>query len=80
MIKQRKAQETTDVRSILQPSILSFLAEIQTIQAEVPPEEWKKTAPWWCSQPWSLPCRCSQGWAMKTVFADTGYGIAPIDP
>jgi len=41
-LKQRKAKETTNASSVSPPGILSFLAEVQAIQAEVPAEEWAK--------------------------------------
>ena len=41
-IKQRKANISPETASVPQPGILALLAEVQAIQAEVPPEEWDK--------------------------------------
>ncbi|MGB0563367.1 MAG: hypothetical protein ACPGVO_16415 [Spirulinaceae cyanobacterium] len=40
-IKQRRGSGNTEVAPP-QPGLLTFLAEVQAIQAEVPSEEWKK--------------------------------------
>ncbi|MEM8637422.1 MAG: DUF2281 domain-containing protein [Cyanobacteria bacterium P01_G01_bin.54] len=50
-IKQRRDSINTEVTSPPQSGLLTFLAEVQAIQAEVPSEEWGKLTPRWFYQP-----------------------------